>query len=588
MREYRILHLEDSHSDADVVKRVLLKENLNFQYFFADDKESFIHGLTDFKPDVILCDHALPQFNSIMAFDIQKQMKFEIPFILVTGTVSEEYAVEMLKKGIDDYLLKTNLQRLPQAIKSAFDKRKNEKGIKEGIKKLENSESRMKEAQKIAHLGNWELDFETRIGIWSDEACRIYGLSPEDNEQTFENWISFIHPDDLEYVMKIVNKAQKTLVDSKMNHRIVLKDGTIKHVSSKSKFNIDSTGKPIGIYGIVHDITERKKVEESLRQSETNLLAIFENTSSGFLLLDENLNVISFNNQMSYFSKELFGVDLQKNVNLIAMFMPEKQQEYKNLFSMVLKGETSSKETSYPQTDGNFIWYCVEGNPVLNQERNIAGVCLTVDNITERKNEEEERFRLSSILEATSDFVGIADANQQIIYFNEAGRKRMGYGLKEDLSQKKIFDFLPDWANEIIGKEGIPAILKVGRWIGETAFLTRGGEEIPVSQVIIAHNNANGELMFLSTICRDITFQKEMTEKLKIQNKKLYEIAFLQSHQVRGPISSILGLISLFNSDNPNDSINTVVIENLKKTTVAFDEIINEIVQKTIEIEDIQ
>src|SRR5674476_1223511 len=166
MREYRILHLEDSQIDADVVKRVLLKENLNFQYFIADDKESFIRGLTDFKPDVILCDHALPQFESVMAFEIYKEMKFEIPFILDTGTVSKEYAVEMIKKGIDDYLLKTNLQRLPQAIKSAFDKRENEKKIRQVEKDLKQSESRMKEAQKIAHLGNWELDFETRIGIW--------------------------------------------------------------------------------------------------------------------------------------------------------------------------------------------------------------------------------------------------------------------------------------------------------------------------------------------------------------------------------------------------------------------------------------
>ncbi len=460
MREYRILHLEDSHSDADVVKRVLLKENLNFQYFFADDKESFIRGLTDFKPDVILCDHALPQFDSVMAFDIYKEMKFEIPFILVTGSVSEEYAVEMIKKGIDDYLLKTNLQRLPQAIKSAFDKRENEKEI--------------------------------------------------------------------------------------------------------------------------------RQVEQDLKHSETNLRTVFENTSSGFLLLDKNLNVISFNNQMNYFSKELFGFDLQENVNLIAMLMPERQQEFKILFSMILKGETSSNETSYPQTDGQLIWYSVKGNPVLNRERNIAGVCLTVDNITERKNAEEERFRLSSILEATSDFVGIADANQRIVYFNTAGRKRMGYGLKEDLSQTKITDYSPAWANEIILNEGLAIALKAGKWIGETAFITKEGEEIPISQVIIAHKNANGELMFLSTICRDITFQKEMTEKLKIQNKKLYEIAFLQSHQVRGPISSILGLISLFNYDNPNDPINTVVIENLKKTTVAFDEIIYEIVQKTSEIEETQ
>src|ERR1035437_4775066 len=271
MKEYRILHLEDSQDDADLVKRLLQKADIKFQYFFADTQSSFVKGLTEFHPDVILCDHALPQFDSVMAFDIYQEMKLEIPFILVTGSVSEEYAVEMIKKGIDDYLLKTNLQRLPLAIESAFLKRENEKKVKEGIKKLEYSELMMREAQKIAHLGNWELNFETGIGLWSDEACRIYGLSPEDNKQTFETWISFIHPDDLEYVMKIVNESQKTLINSKMNHRIVLKDGTIKHIHSESKFKMDSTGKPIGLNGIAQDITERKKAKEKLLLSESTL-----------------------------------------------------------------------------------------------------------------------------------------------------------------------------------------------------------------------------------------------------------------------------------------------------------------------------
>src|SRR5258708_27100045 len=119
MKVYRILHLEDSKSDADLVKRLLQKAGLKFEYFFADNEKKFLEGIREFDPDVILCDHALPQFDSIMAFDIYEEMKLEIPFILVTGSVSEEYAVAMIKKGIDDYLLKSNLQRLPLAIESA-------------------------------------------------------------------------------------------------------------------------------------------------------------------------------------------------------------------------------------------------------------------------------------------------------------------------------------------------------------------------------------------------------------------------------------------------------------------------------------
>jgi len=134
--EYRILHLEDSEPDSDFVKRLLEKAGLDFQYFLAEDEESFSRGINEFKPDVILCDHALPQFDSVMAFEKYRESKLEIPFILVTGSVSEEYAVEMIKKGIDDYLLKTNLQRLPQAITSSFAKRENDKKLRESQEEM--------------------------------------------------------------------------------------------------------------------------------------------------------------------------------------------------------------------------------------------------------------------------------------------------------------------------------------------------------------------------------------------------------------------------------------------------------------------
>src|ERR1700752_855199 len=100
MQEYKILHIEDSPSDVELVKRVLKKEGLSFEYLVVDSKESFIKGIKDFNPDVILCDHTLPQFDSISAFDTYKEMNLETAFLLVTGSVSEEYAVDMMRKGI--------------------------------------------------------------------------------------------------------------------------------------------------------------------------------------------------------------------------------------------------------------------------------------------------------------------------------------------------------------------------------------------------------------------------------------------------------------------------------------------------------
>ncbi|HTH57535.1 MAG TPA: hybrid sensor histidine kinase/response regulator [Cyclobacteriaceae bacterium] len=116
-KELRILMLEDLEDDAGLMDRVLLKDKLAFTRIRVDTREEFIDALDTFNPDLILSDHALPQFNSIEALSIVQGSKSDIPFIIVTGSVSEEFAVNCIKMGVDDYVLKTNLARLPIAIK---------------------------------------------------------------------------------------------------------------------------------------------------------------------------------------------------------------------------------------------------------------------------------------------------------------------------------------------------------------------------------------------------------------------------------------------------------------------------------------
>lgn len=119
-RELKILMLEDREEDAGLVDRALKKEKIHFTRHRVDTREEFIHALDTFNPDVILSDHSLPQFNSIEALKICQGKKINTPFILVTGAVSEEFAVNCLKRGADDYVLKSNLSRLPLAIRYAL------------------------------------------------------------------------------------------------------------------------------------------------------------------------------------------------------------------------------------------------------------------------------------------------------------------------------------------------------------------------------------------------------------------------------------------------------------------------------------
>ena len=114
------LLLEDSPSDAKLLLRCLQADKLDFEYKIVDTRDEFILAFTDFKPDVILSDHQLGGFNSREALDLSRKHMRDVPFILVTGSVSEEFAVSILKQGATDYILKGNLNRLPVAIKAAL------------------------------------------------------------------------------------------------------------------------------------------------------------------------------------------------------------------------------------------------------------------------------------------------------------------------------------------------------------------------------------------------------------------------------------------------------------------------------------
>jgi signal transduction histidine kinase len=125
-KDLRILVLEDMEDDLEIIEYMLEKAGMHFQTKRVDTKEDFISSLYSYNADVILSDHFLPTFNSLEALAITRQSGLQIPFILVTGAISEEFAVATLKQGADDYILKSNLTRLPSAIINAMKQREAE------------------------------------------------------------------------------------------------------------------------------------------------------------------------------------------------------------------------------------------------------------------------------------------------------------------------------------------------------------------------------------------------------------------------------------------------------------------------------
>src|SRR6185369_6477165 len=117
MKEVRLLIVEDCDDDLLLIKRELRRSVVPLSTYVVSNKADYEKALTEFNPEVVVCDHSLPQFNSVEALNISKRHTAAtgnpIPFILVTGSVSEEFAAEIIKAGADDYILKDRLRRLP-------------------------------------------------------------------------------------------------------------------------------------------------------------------------------------------------------------------------------------------------------------------------------------------------------------------------------------------------------------------------------------------------------------------------------------------------------------------------------------------
>jgi PAS domain S-box-containing protein len=170
-----------------------------------------------------------------------------------------------------------SLEALAPVIVEAFLRKRAEEALRE-------SEERLKRAQEIAHLGSWELDLLENILTWSDEVYRIFGLEPQEFDATYEAFLEAVHPDDRAAVDAAYSGSLREGRDSyEIEHRVVRQSsGEIRYLHEKCQHFRDETGAIIRSVGMVHDVTERKKAEKALRESEAKYRELFENMISGF------------------------------------------------------------------------------------------------------------------------------------------------------------------------------------------------------------------------------------------------------------------------------------------------------------------
>jgi PAS domain S-box-containing protein len=265
----RILYLEDDPADVELVQEMLAISGIRCQVIRVDTEADFIASLEQGGFDLILADYTLPSFDGLSALKIARQDVPQVPLIFVSGTLSEDLAIEALKIGATDYVFKTRLSRLVPAVQRALREARERIELSRTEKALRRSEAYLAEAQKLSHTGSFGWDVSSGKIYWSQETYRIFEYDPP-TEPTLDLVFHRTHPEDRPLVRQLIDRVSLERKDFDFEHRLLMPDGSVKYLRVVGRRSKDELG-GFEFVGAVTDISERKRAEEELHQKEVSL-----------------------------------------------------------------------------------------------------------------------------------------------------------------------------------------------------------------------------------------------------------------------------------------------------------------------------
>lgn len=315
----RILMLEDDVLDFELAESRLSKGRLTFELTRVVARDEFENTLKNQPFDLILADYVLPSFDGISALEIARELVPDTPFIFLSGTLGEEVAIEMLKRGATDYVLKHRLERLVPAVTRALAEARERASHRTALAELRKSESLARLIiDGLRDHALLMLDPAGNVASWNNAAERLLGY--RESEMLNQSFSRCFPPEELvrgtpERQLKAARAGGRSTED----HQLLRTDGTTIEVTSATALVVDDDGRELGFSKIIQDITDKKRAEEALRRSEDELRARAEALADADRRKDEFLAMLAhelrnplagINNALSLL--QLSGLDPQE------------------------------------------------------------------------------------------------------------------------------------------------------------------------------------------------------------------------------------------------------------------------------------
>ncbi len=462
----RILIVEDLPTDAELAQREIRKTFKSCEFRVVDTREDFLEALEQFQPDLIVSDYRMPRFDGLTALKLALELAPLTPMIILTSAINEDTAVECMKAGAADYVIKEHIKRLGQAIIRALEERQLREQRRQVDEDLRASEERYRHLVESSNDWVWEVD-QDAVYTYAGPQCReLLGYEPE--EIVGKTPFDLMLPEEAQRVSSVFGPISARRESFRGLENLNLrKDGRMVVLETNGAPVFDEQGGFRGYRGMDRDITERKKAEEALRKSEEKYRGIFENVQDVYYETFFDGTIIEVSPSIEavskgqYRPKDLIGKS-------ILDFYSDSVERQSLLSALEERGSVTDYEVTLKNRDGSLvpcsisskIWPDAQGKPIK--------MIGSLRDITARKQADEEKKKLEAQLIQAQKLEALGTLAGGIAHdFNNILGAIIGYAELSQLSLSET-DELHAYQSQILtagqrAKELVQQILTVAR-----------------------------------------------------------------------------------------------------------------------------
>ena len=532
----RVLTLEMSPSDTDLLRTNMTDGGVVCEMVRVQTGAGYLAALENGGFDLILASYAGAFSDELSALELAREIRPELPFIVVSDRPGEELAVESMIRGATDYVLKHRLERLVPAVRRAT----------EALREDEQQFRTLVEQIPVATYTQQTVEpgkSETRPTVYaSPQIEALSGYPPRSFVEDPELWIKLLHPDDREWVLAEDRSTDESGEPFRVEYRQITRDGHLVWVRDEAVLVRDEEGQPRFWQGVMYDVTARKRAEEALERSEQRFRAIFEQTSMGIVQVALDGRLLNFNDRfckiVGYTREEIPRVDFRD------ILVPEDLERDLERDARMLSGEMRhySEEKRIRQKNGSLKWISLTISLIYSSGEPECFVGV-IEDISDRKRFEEalrhseELYR--TVVEQAAENIFLVDVeSKRVLEANAALARSLGYS-PEELKRMSLYDIVAhDRESVDLNVERVVADGR--RFIGERRYRRKDGSLVDVETSASTISYGGREMMCI--VAHDVTERKLAEERFR-QSLSIM-LALRQAGQILGSTLSSEEIIS--------------------------------------------